>query len=266
MSYDPVIELSALLTFDPFRLLDARAPVAFNANHPPSAVPVPIEAWELAARADETSFENVDYWEEAISALGIDGKAAVVVYDDGRMTEAARVWFILQYFGVKAFILNGGWPAIDGSDNWSGLALPFDGPAPFAARPGSGSVGLVDRQLLKAELGANIRVFDARTPAEFAGDDLRRNARGGHLPGARLLPHSILLASSRLKPARELRALLTTAGFQPGDHIVTHCDGGGRAALAAVAAARAGYDDVRAYYLSFADWAKDESCSIVKTD
>ena len=26
----------------------------------------------------------------------------------------------------------------------------------------------------------------------------------------------------------------------------------------AVAAARAGYDDVRAYYLSFADWAKDE--------
>ncbi|MDP1645116.1 MAG: hypothetical protein Q8L71_06385 [Thiobacillus sp.] len=38
--------------------------------------------------------------------------ALAVVYDDGRMTEAARVWFILQYFGARTAILNGGWPAI----------------------------------------------------------------------------------------------------------------------------------------------------------
>jgi thiosulfate/3-mercaptopyruvate sulfurtransferase len=61
-----------------------------------------------------------------------------------------------------------------------------------------------------------------------------------------------------------LRDLLAAAGFRPGDHVVTHCDGGGRAALAAAAAARAGYGDVHAYYLSFADWAKDESCPIVQ--
>ena len=30
------------------------------------------------------------------------------------------------------------------------------------------------------------------------------------------------------------------------------------------AAVRAGYDDVRVYYLSFADWARDESCPIVR--
>jgi thiosulfate/3-mercaptopyruvate sulfurtransferase len=45
---------------------------------------------------------------------------------------------------------------------------------------------------------------------------------------------------------------------------VTHCDGGGRAALTAVAAAvRAGFASVSAYYLSFSDWAKDESCPAV---
>jgi len=27
---------------------------------------------------------------------------------------------------------------------------------------------------------------------------------------------------------------------------------------------RAGYDDVRVYYLSFADWVQDESCPIVR--
>jgi thiosulfate/3-mercaptopyruvate sulfurtransferase len=261
MARDPVIEFAGLASLGPFRLLDVRDPVAFEAGHPAKAVRVPIEGWEAAAKVGETSFENVAYWEHAIAGLGVDGKIPAVVYDDGRMTEAARVWFVLQYFGAEAFILNGGRPTILGSGDDLGAA---EGAAAFRARPGSGSVGLVDRKTLKVELDGGARIFDARTPAEFAGQDLRRNARGGHLPGARLLPHASLLVDGRIRPAGELRDLLSGAGFQPGDHVVTHCDGGGRAALAAAAAARAGYDDVRAYYLSFADWAKDESCPIVR--
>jgi thiosulfate/3-mercaptopyruvate sulfurtransferase len=34
--------------------------------------------------------------------------------------------------------------------------------------------------------------------------------------------------------------------------------------LAAAAAVRAGFDDVRVYCLSFADWVRDESCPIVR--
>jgi thiosulfate/3-mercaptopyruvate sulfurtransferase len=260
MANDPVIQPDALLGRGPFRLLEAasservaRADIAR----------VPLEIWEAAAKSGETSFENVAYWERAVAALGIDGSIPAVVFDDGRLTEAARVWFILQYFGAEAFILNGGWPAIKDRDDVRGI-IPNAGTASFKARPGSGSVGLVDRQTLKAEFGAGVRIFDARTAGEFAGEDLRRNSRGGHLPGARLLPHANLLDAGRLRPAEELRQLLTDAGFQSGDHIVTHCDGGGRAALAAAAAVRAGYQDVRAYYLSFADWAKDESCAIVR--
>ena len=192
----------------------------------------------------------------------MDGDVPAGVYDEGRMTEAARVWFILQYFGAKAFILNGGWSAIEGRDELLGVAQATPTSSTFRARRGAGSVGLVDRQTLKAELSGDVRIFDARTAGEHTGEDLRRNARGGHLPGARLLPHANLLDGSRLRPAADLRVLLAQAGFQPGDHLVTHCDGGGRVALAAAAAARAGYDDVRAYYLSFADWAKDESCAI----
>lgn len=264
MSHDPVIETSALPSLRGFRLLDVRESAAFEAGHYTTAIRVPIEVWEAAAKAGETSFENIDYWAHAIGDLGVDDRVPTVVYDDGRMTEAARVWFILQYFGAEAFILNGGLPAIQGREDLLGTAVAPAGPVAFRARPGSGSVGIVDRQTLKADLESDIRIFDARTTGEFAGDDLRRNARGGHLPGARLLPHASLLDAGRLKPAGDLRDLLAGAGFQPGDHIVTHCDGGGRAALAAAAAARAGYGSVRAYYLSFADWAKDESCAIVR--
>ena len=34
--------------------------------------------------------------------------------------------------------------------------------------------------------------------------------------------------------------------------------------LGAAAAVRAGFDDVRVYYLSFGDWVRDEGCPIVR--
>lgn len=258
--HDPILEPAAITA--PVRYVDVRDAAAFEAAHAPNAALAPIERWERAAKASETGLANAAFWGDEIRALGLDGETAVAVYDDGRMTEAARVWFILQHFGVRAAIVNGGWPAL------SGLAsLPAgEGPSDtgFVPRPGAGAVGLVDREGLKAELGEGVSVLDARTAAEHRGDDLRKNGRGGHLPGARLLAHADFLEHGSVRKPAELRALLEKAGFGPGDHIVTHCDGGGRAALAAAAALRAGYDDVRAYYLSFADWARDETCSVVR--
>lgn len=260
MSDDPFVEPTELPALGSICILDAREPALFAAGHAQNAIRVPIEAWVAAAKNGATSFANVGFWERAIAELGVGDRVVAVVYDDGRMIEAARVWFILQYFGAKAHILNGGWPALQRIDDRLAAAPALT--TVFQARPGSGSVGLVDRLRLKSELGSDVRIFDARTEGEFAGTDLRRNARGGHLPAARLLPHANLLDAGRVKPASELRAILAGAGFTPANPIVSLCDGGGRAALAAAAASRAGYDNVRVYYLSFADWAKDESCPI----
>ena len=161
MALDPVIEPDALLDRGPFRLLEASSLEGVGRT---DITRVPLEVWEAAAKSGETSFENVAYWERAIAALGIDGSVPAVVFDDGRLTEAARVWFILQYFGAEAYILNGGWPAIKDNADVRGI-IPDAGPASFKARPGSGPVGLVDRQTMKAELDTDIRILDARTEA-----------------------------------------------------------------------------------------------------
>lgn len=257
----PVLEASDLPTLPKFLLLDVRSRDAFASSHPANAVRVPVEVWEAAAKKNETSFENVAYWEQQIGALGVSGTTPTVVYDGGGMLDAARVWFILQYFGAQAFLLNGGLQTLSVADPKNAIA---SSPVTFRAKPGSGPVGLVDRHTLKADLSRDIKIFDARTEKEYTGEDLKKNSRGGHLPGARLLSHGTLLEGGKLKPAATLRKMLETTGFQPGDSLVTHCDGGGRAALAALAAVQAGYSNVRAYYLSFADWAKDESCPIVR--
>lgn len=260
MLNDPVIEAASLSSSSCIVLLDTRSQQAFDQHHADGAVRVPIERWVQAAQRAESGLENTAYWEDEINALGVAEETLAIVFDDGRMIDAARVFLLLQHFGANAVIVNGGWPAI------ADLPLPVSAEkagSRFVARPGSGKIGLKDRHTLKSEL-EKVRIFDARTDAEFRGEDLKNNLRGGHLPGALHLPHFSLMENNRLRPPRELRNMLEQKGFGEHDAIVTHCDAGGRAALAAVAALRAGYADVHAYYLSFADWARDESCPIVQ--
>jgi thiosulfate/3-mercaptopyruvate sulfurtransferase len=262
MPNDPFVDTAALPSLGPIRYLDARDQAMFDAGHAPGAVRVPVDEWDRAAKAADIGFTKTAYWDDALGSLGIDRSITAVAYDGGRMTDAARVWFVLQYFGIKAAILNGGWPVLSSATGLPAGATPSK--SGFRAVPGAGSVGLVDRETLKRQLDGDAHVFDTRTLAEFTGEDMRKRTRGGHLPGARHLSHADLLDNGVVRPALALRAMLEQVGFGPRDHIVTHCEGGGRAALAAAAAARAGFDDVRVYYLSFADWVRDESCPIVR--
>lgn len=252
MTYSPIIKIDDLNDHSPVRLLYVPA----GNEHPANMTLVPIAAWIETAKRSQTGFDDLEYWQAELEKLGIGPDALTVVVDDGSMTEAARVWFILQYFGLPAAVLDGGLTALK---QMPMQAEPTDDR--LVLHPGSGPVGLMSRHDLKDSL-ERLQIFDARTAAEYRGEDLKGNARGGHLPGAAHLDHRDLLDGRHLRPASELAAIMEDAGFDRTRPVVTHCNGGGRAALAALAALAAGQKDVRAYYLSFADWAADESCSL----
>jgi len=248
----PVVSSKELDQLGPVRML--YVPAGDEAPH--GLTRVPIDNWIARAKDSQTGLDDFAFWQDEIGNLGIGSDAVTVVVDGGRMTEAARVWFILQYFGLPVVVLNGGLSSLQALPP---QAAPYNGA--LSLRPGSGAVGLMDRAALKGAL-PQVQVFDARTAAEFSGGDLKGNTRGGHLPGAALLAHGDLLDEAGLKSEAEITELLGKAGLTDGKPIVTHCNGGGRAALAALAAVMAGRRDVRVYYLSFADWAADESCPI----
>ncbi len=251
---NPLIAASELASNQPFRLLYVP-----DANERPEGMSVvPIRDWTEHAASTASGFDDPAFWQAQIAALGVGPDALSVVLDDGRMTEAARVWFILQYFGLPAAVLNGGIGALE--------QVPDQVPpceAEVHLRPGTGKVGLRERHGLKADL-PRVQVFDARTEAEFRGEDLKGNPRGGHLPGSAHLSHADLLDGTRLRPVSEVAPLLDAAGLDGSRQVVCMCNGGGRAALAALAALAAGRENVAVYYRSFADWAADESCPITQ--
>ena len=248
----PHVTAADLATMGPLRLVYVPA----GDERREGLIPVPIDGWVARAKQSRSGLDDLPFWQRELEALGVGPDAVTVVLDDGRMTEAARVWFILQHFGLPATVLNGGLAALP---ELPPQALRYAGPLRLA--PSAGAVGLAEREGLKRDL-AGVQVFDARTAAEFRGEDLKGNARGGHLPGAAHLSHADLLDGAQLRPAGDIAALLDAAGIDGTRPIVSHCNGGGRAALAALAAVVAGRTDVRVYYLSFADWAADESCPV----
>ena len=240
-------------------------------------------------------------WLTWCSEHGIRPDGRVIVYDDGGMTEAARVWFLLQLQGLRRVsVLDGGFPELkpliaDGRlQTASGpIAEPETTPPPSASpasESGSCPVDLADKQATLASVDRKDTVIlDVRSEEEYLGTDREKNPRHGHLPSAVNLPHTRLLVPSaappatqpatagpgspatqpaakvrgRLKSVPDLRKLFDQAGIRPDRRVVVHCQSGGRAALVALALARAGYDNVSNYYGSFGEWSADANLPVV---
>lgn len=262
----PLISAEKARNLDTADVWDVRGHPAYLQGHWPGAFGLDVKRWEALARSPDHGLDRAAAWEREFSRLGVDAAKPLLIYDDGRMTEAARVWFILQLHGVDARVIDGGWKSLVGALPPSGPDTVVHHPVPTIYSTPSGFVPivkLVDRQSLRDSLLGKVQILDARTTSEYAGSDLRSNARGGHLPGAKSLPHAGLLnADGTLKNTEQLRASLGAANVDLEKPVVTHCDAGGRAALAALAAVAAGHCDVSSYYLSYSDWAADDSCSV----
>ena len=85
---------------------------------------------KVNAKAADTGFAKAAYWDDALGSLGVGPTVTAVAYDNGGMTNAARVWFILQYYGLKAVILNGGWPVLASAIGLLPAASASRAPAP----------------------------------------------------------------------------------------------------------------------------------------
>src|SRR5581483_1291965 len=91
-----------------YRILDSRARQKYDAGHIPTAAWVDHAAWSKAFGAGQ----DHQAWAQRIGALGIDTDTPVVIYDDASSKDAARIWWILRYWGIQDVrLLNGGWPA-----------------------------------------------------------------------------------------------------------------------------------------------------------
>ena len=262
-------------------ILDARSAKEFAAGHVPGSTRVDWREWTLEKPGILSSlFGDPARWgrvpppdadlERRLRALGLSNEGPVLVVGaPGGWGEEGRVAWNLLYWGAgEVWLLDGGFPA------WrADAARPVE---TAAARPVPGDFVLrvrPERRIERAELKAALdvkgtRLLDARTPAEFAGQTLSGQKRGGHIPGARLVAAKSLYDEKGRYVGAD--ALMRLAGLGPagensrGDRPITYCTGGVRSALLAVLLeARLGML-AKNYDGSLWEWSADASLPLVK--
>lgn len=247
-----------------FVVLDARAKAKYAQGHVPGARWVDHAAWAKAFGDGQ----DADGWSKRIGTLGIGSDTKVVVYDDSQSKDAARIWWILRYWGVADVrLLNGGWVG------WSNGKHPTDTADAVPTAAVFKAVAAPERIATKVGLLAALRdgklqIVDARSMGEFCGLDALSNKRAGAIPGAKQLEWIDLIdkPTHRFKSPDELKKVFAAAGIELDRPTATHCQSGGRAAVMAYGLELMGALDVRNYYRSWAEWGNADDTPVVKPD
>ena len=233
----------------------------YEAGHIPGAVLVPISS--LVVQRDETPNElpPVDSLERLFRAAGISGRGRIVVYSTDPVV-AARAWFTLDYLGhgSRSSLLDGGYA------RWvaEGCATSRDRvtsrTGTFEARVAPQTIARIAtvRELVRMQglLGTRLTIIDARSPAQFTGDEAGAELRrAGHIPGAVNVPlASNFDASGALQRADVLRALYADAGVTAQSANLVYCRTGMQASVTYFVLRYLGYE-AALYDGSFVEWS-----------
>jgi len=198
----------------------------------------------------------------AMEQRGIGDDTTIVAYDQEGGHFAARLWLVLERYGHggQVHILNGGWTA------WSQEGRPVTDdptagvgePVAFTIDPARERPGVVAdwQDVLVATTDPQTDIVDVRRWSEFTGDEVRAK-RGGRVPNARYAFWQDNLnweGDRRFRSIEDIGERAARAGLSTSTPIVTYCQGGVRAAHAALALLLAGYENVRVYDGSWAEW------------
>lgn len=202
-----------------------------------------------------------------VRKLGLGDGLKIVVYDNNKFAASARVWWMFRAMGHEdVAVLDGGLP------KWQAEGRPVDDmpvrPSERHFTPRANSFLLRDLDQMRANLTSRReQVVDTRSAARFSGSvaEPRPGLKAGHIPGARNVPASDLVAADgTLKGEQSLTALFAAAGVDLDKPITTSCGSGVSAAVASLALARLGRVDVALYDGSWTEWGSQPDTPVAR--
>jgi len=234
---------------------DVRA--EFLAQHIPGAQFFDIDAISDRDTDLPHMIPPVAQFEKQVADLGISNDNQIVVYDSMGLFSAARVWWLLRYFGLTNIaVLDGGLPKwqAEGRSTASGKINTATGT--LNATP---QINLVRNaaQVLDASKTSCEQIIDARAPARFRGEvpEPRAGLRAGHMPNARnVFFKSLLNTDGTLKPDAELTAIFKAQGVDLTKPVITSCGSGVTASVLSLALQKIGHTNHTLYDGSWSEW------------
>ncbi|MEO8815467.1 MAG: sulfurtransferase [Mycobacterium sp.] len=260
---------------EPLTILDVRwsldAPdghAAYLKGHLPGAVYVSLED-ELSdhsiAGRGRHPLPTGRNLEAAARRWGVRREKLVVAYDDWNRAPSGRLWWLLTTAGLtNVRILDGGlaaWTAAGGALE-TGEVTPDPGNITLLAE----DLYEGSRPTLTADQAGSgsVTLLDARAPARYRADDEPADAVAGHIPGAKNLPFTALLADDgTFLDGDAVAGLLADRHVGADDQVGAYC-GSGISATVIVAALAASGRTAALFPGSWSQWSSDPSRPVAR--
>ena len=245
-------------------LWDVRPEAEVRRGHIPGAINIG-DPNVVLRNPNTEDFIAIPQIERILGQAGIDPARDIVIYGARAATSAYFAHYTVQYFGGS-----GSRVYHDGIEGWraAGQATALESPrqAAVALKLKAAATNFASTADVVARgKDPAVQLIDARTPREFAGEDIRA-IRGGHIPGAINIPYEQNWvdpdtaqklqrrevrdnAGMSLKPQDSLRALY--AKLDPKKETIVYCQSGVRAAETAAVLTELGFSNVKVYDASW---------------
>jgi thiosulfate/3-mercaptopyruvate sulfurtransferase len=189
---------------------------SFVEGHIPGAALSPD--WQIKGSENTKLVAPPDEAKAWLESVGVGDDTLVIGYDRMRNRDAARLWWVLTYYGhTNVKVLNGGWKKwnAEGKPSEPGDSVVPGGATIFTPKPANHAIASTVDKLKVAIDQSDTLIWDTRTIEEYTGENDRGNAHAGHVPGAVHLEWVRLVNEDdhTFKSADDLVALLAPLGF-----------------------------------------------------
>lgn len=237
-------------------------------SHIPGAVYAHLDndlSGPLSSRSGRHPLPAADQFASFLARSGWRPGKLLVAYDDVGGAIAARLWWLMSYFGHdQAALLDGGIPA------WKAAGLALEsGQAKITAQAvtdfkGDDSLVLSTAEIIEGLDKKEIVLADARASGRFAGKFEPIDNVAGHIPGSVNSPYDLNLNPvGTFKSAEQIRSdLKTLTGHHDPENLVHMCGSGVTACNNLFAAELAGLTGSKLYVGSWSEWIQDPSRAI----
>jgi len=254
---------------------------AYEAEHIPGAVYLDLEkdlSALVTAHGGRHPLPDIDQLALTLGKAGINQNSRVVIYDDNKGMNAARLWWMLHYVGhEQVYVLS------EGFTTWKNAKFPVTSdqpvviPTTFVAHVQPDMLADVEevRQVSQAYGSTDTTpsvqtqdhtslpvLIDSREHKRYLGLEEPIDSKAGHIPGAvnyfwQDTRHD---EEDRYDDVERLEKHF--AGLDKEQTIIVYCGSGVSACPNVLALNEAGYTNVKLYSGSWSDWISYEENAV----